>query len=249
MYLDKWEDEKYLPIFCIKTLKKQTEIYIIYSRQCIKRKGKNMGSFVMHIGISEIVRKKLNLSTKFIYGSILPDLIKMETGDRTGTHFLKTFSTKDGIQKLPMVDDAITMLNGKFDKEIRLGYIAHLIEDFIWFEKYIPSFALHLEQGRLVYLKDNTIHFEEEFGKDMYDDYTKINNYIIDKYCNEYKSIKEQLLKRMTKEEKGFLDKNDKLTKTDETDNLAVITKEAIDSYIEETTEKVENIIKELIGE
>ena len=55
-----------------------------------------MGSFLMHIGVSEIVRKKLNLSAKFIYGSILPDLMKMETGDRTGTHFLKTIVYENG---------------------------------------------------------------------------------------------------------------------------------------------------------
>lgn len=208
-----------------------------------------MGSFLMHIGISEIVRKKLNLSTQFIYGSILPDLIKIETGDRTGTHFLRTIVTEQGRKRVPMVDDAVTMLDGKLSKETRLGYIAHLIEDLIWFEKYIPSFALHVEQGRMVYLKDNTIHLQEEFSQDIYEDYTKINGYIISKYCNEYENLKDQLMLQMTEQEKVILDKNDRLAEVDQIDTLAVITKEVLDNYIEETTKKVETIIKELMGE
>lgn len=208
-----------------------------------------MGSFLMHIGVSEIVRKRLNLSTKFIYGSILPDLIKMETGDRCGTHFIKTVVTDKGIQRLPKIDSAITMLNSKMNKELRLGYIAHLVEDYVWFEKYIPSFAAQIENGRLVYLKDNSVHTEEEFSKDMYEDYTHINGYIINEYCIEYEEVKKQLATMMKNNEKEFLDKNDKVVVQSDGLSLSVVTKESIDEYIKETVEKVEKIIKELMGE
>lgn len=208
-----------------------------------------MGSFLMHIGISEIVRKRLNLSSKFIYGSILPDLVKMETGDRTGTHFLKTIVTDEGRKRLPIVGDAITMLNGKMDREVRLGYIAHLVEDLIWFEKYIPSFAKHIEEERMVYLRDNSIHLAEEFSADTYEDYFKINAYIIDKYCKEYSSLKSELEKQMTEQEIEFLNRNDKILKQETIDTTRIITKEGLDKYIEESVDKVEKIVKELIGE
>lgn len=208
-----------------------------------------MGSFLMHIAISERVRRKLDLSTKFIYGSILPDLIKMETGDRKGTHFLKTFVTDQGRQELPVVENAIVMLDGKMNKEVRLGYIAHLIQDLIWFDDYIPTLATPPHNGAVIYLRDNSVHTENDFTKDIYNDYTKINAYIIDKYCKEYGNLKKELATQMTEHEKILLDKTDKLLEVHKVNETIVITKDKLDSYIENTAEKVEKIVKELIGE
>lgn len=208
-----------------------------------------MGSYLMHIGITEKVRRKLKLSTKFIYGSILPDLVKMETGDRTGTHFLKTIEDKDGIKRLPVIDDAISILSDKLDKEVRLGYIAHLIEDLLWFEKYIPSFATKLEEGKKQYLADNSVHSAEEFSKDIYEDYSKINSYMVEKCELEYGKLKEQLKEIMTDKEVEFLEKNDHMMNLKEIDTTKVITKDKLDEYIKEAEEKVEVVIKELLGE
>lgn len=208
-----------------------------------------MGSYLMHIGITEKVRRKLKLSTKFIYGSILPDLVKMETGDRTGTHFLKTIEDKDGIKRLPVIDDAISILSDKLDKEVRLGYIAHLIEDLLWFEKYIPSFATKLEEGKKQYLADNSVHSAEEFSKDIYEDYSKINSYMVEKCELEYGKLKEQLKEIMTDKEVESLEKNDHMRNLKEIDTTKVITKDKLDEYIKEAEEKVEVVIKELLGE
>ena len=208
-----------------------------------------MGSLLMHIGVSEIVRKRLNLSTKFIYGSILPDLIKKETGDRTGTHFIKTVVTDKGIQRLPEIDRAISMLNGKMDKEVRLGYIAHLIEDYIWFEKYIPSFAIYIENERLVYLKDNSIHSGDEFSKEMYEDYIKINTHIKKQWIDNYDFFKSDMKKILTPKELDFLESNEEENTQEPNDTFNILTKESIDRYIKETVEKVEKTIKELMGE
>ena len=208
-----------------------------------------MGSYLMHIGITEKVRRKLKLSTKFIYGSILPDLVKMETGDRTGTHFLKTIEDKDGIKRLPVIDDAISILSDKLDKEVRLGYIAHLIEDLLWFEKYIPSFATKLEEGKKQYLADNSVHSAEEFSKDIYEDYSKINSYMVEKCELDYAKLKQELSKIMSEKEIEFLEKNDHMRNLKEIDTTKVITKDKLDEYIKEAEEKVEVVIKELLGE
>ena len=208
-----------------------------------------MGSYLMHIGITEKVRRKLKLSTKFIYGSILPDLVKMETGDRTGTHFLKTIEDKDGIKRLPVIDDAISVLSDKLDKEVRLGYIAHLIEDLLWFEKYIPSFATKLEEGKKQYLADNSVHSAEEFSKDIYEDYSKINSYMVEKCELDYAKLKQELSKIMSEKEIEFLSTNDHMMNVKEIDTTKVITKDKLDEYIKEAEEKVEVVIKELLGE
>ncbi len=208
-----------------------------------------MGSYLMHIGITEKVRRKLKLSSKFIYGSILPDLVKMETGDRTGTHFLKTVIQGEDVKKLPVLDDAISMLSDKLDKEVRLGYIAHLIEDLLWFEKYIPVFATKLEEGKKQYLADNSVHSSEEFSKDIYEDYSKINSYMVEKCELDYIKLKEQLKEIMTDKEVEFLEKNDLMRDIKEIDTTKVITKDKLDEYIKEAEEKVEVVIKELLGE
>ena len=173
----------------------------------------------------------------------------METGDRTGTHFLKTIEDKDGIKRLPVIDDAISILSDKLDKEVRLGYIAHLIEDLLWFEKYIPSFATKLEEGKKQYLADNSVHSAEEFSKDIYEDYSKINSYMVEKCELEYGKLKEQLKEIMTDKEVEFLEKNDHMMNLKEIDTTKVITKDKLDEYIKEAEEKVVVVIKELLGE
>ena len=208
-----------------------------------------MGSYLMHIGITEKVRRKLKLSSKFIYGSILPDLVKMETGDRTGTHFLKTVVQGEDVKKLPALDDAISMLSDKLDKEVRLGYIAHLIEDLLWFEKYIPGFATKLEEGKKQYLADNSVHSAEEFSKDIYEDYSKINSYMVESCNLDYAKLKQELSKIMNEKEIEFLSKNDHMRDFKEIDTTKVITKDKLDEYIKEAEEKVVVVIKELLGE
>ena len=208
-----------------------------------------MGSYLMHIGVTEKVRRKLKLSPKFIYGSILPDLVKMETGDRTGTHFLKTRVDEDGVKRLPVIDDAISMLSGKLDKEVRLGYIAHLIQDLLWFEKYIPSFATKLEEGRKAYLADNSVHSAEEFSKDIYEDYAKINAYMVEACDLDYAKLKEELRALMNEKEIAFLSRNDAMRNASEIHTTKIITKDKLDEYIKEAEEKVIVIIKELLGE
>lgn len=48
-----------------------------------------MGSLLIHVCVSNIVKEKLNLSNKFLVGTVMPDLIKLETGNRLGSHYLK----------------------------------------------------------------------------------------------------------------------------------------------------------------
>lgn len=208
-----------------------------------------MGSYLMHIGITEKVRKKLNLSYKFIYGSILPDLIKMGTGDRKGSHFLKTIIDGENVKNLPVIENAISMLRNKLDKEVYLGYIAHLIEDHIWFEKYIPTFATVYVQGKLSYLSDNSEHSSFEFSKDIYEDYEKINAYMVE-VCNvDYSTLKQELEKIMNETELNFLNKNANMRDVKEIHTTKIITKDRLDEYIKESEEKVEEVIKNLLGE
>ena len=81
-----------------------------------------MSSYIMHMCISDIVKRKLNLTYKFVYGSILPDVIKSITGDRDITHFIKHVIVDGDRRSLPDLQKAINDLKIE-DNEIRIGYI------------------------------------------------------------------------------------------------------------------------------
>lgn len=97
-----------------------------------------MSSYIMHMCVSDIVKRKLNLTDKLIYVSILPDVLKTINKDRAGTHYLEKVVIDGDIRNLPVIQRAIDSLDIQ-DTEIRMGYIAHLVEDLIWFNKYVPS--------------------------------------------------------------------------------------------------------------
>lgn len=65
------------------------------------------------------------------------------------------------------------------DKEIYLGYIAHLIEDLIWFRKYLPTYVNKMKNDKCIYLMDDSIHADEEIRKDIYFDYSNSSQYVV----------------------------------------------------------------------
>ena len=203
----------------------------------------------MHMCISDIVKKKLNLTDKFVYGSVLPDIIKNITKDRNGTHYIKKVVISGEERSLPDVNEAIYDLDIE-DREIKLGYIAHLIEDFIWFNDYIPTYAKKLNDGKLLYLKDNSVHESEDFSKDMYSDYTNNSAYVIDKCDVDIEKLKNSL-KDIIKDDEHIkcIEDNTYYTSVEDIDKNIFMTKESIDKYIDEASDKVYKIIKEMLGE
>ena len=137
-----------------------------------------MSSYIMHMCISDIVKRKLNLTYKFVYGSILPDVIKSITGDRDITHFIKHVIVDGDRRSLPDLQKAINDLKIE-DNEIRIGYIAHLLEDLIWFNDFIPAYAKDFGDNTIQYLKDNSIHTQDEYRDD-------IRQYLTAKWCGQY---------------------------------------------------------------
>lgn len=106
-----------------------------------------MGSYLMHLYVSNKVKEKLGLSTKFLYGSVKPDIIKTINNDRQGSHYIKVVNISGEIRELPDISKAIkSVMKLECDNEIKLGYIAHLVQDYIWFNNYIPRFASKTEE-------------------------------------------------------------------------------------------------------
>ena len=111
-----------------------------------------MSSYIMHICTSDIVKRKLNLTDKFVYGSALPDILKEISQDRNGTHYIQKVIVNGEKRNLPNIQNAINSLQIE-DKEIKMGYIAHLLEDLIWFNEFIPRYAKDLGNTRIQFFR------------------------------------------------------------------------------------------------
>jgi len=208
-----------------------------------------MSSYIMHMCVSDIVKRKLNLTDKFIYGSILPDILKMASGDRQGTHYLKEVNIEGAKRNLPVVDKAIKELDIE-DKEIRMGYIAHLVEDLIWFNDFIPTFAKKIEAGKYQYITTGEIKESKCFTEDMYSDYSNCGAYVIESTNTDMETLKKNVASYITEDRcLQFMLENTKYANVSDIQNNHFMTKECIDKYIARATKAVENIMLELIGE
>ena len=208
-----------------------------------------MSSYIMHMCISDIVKRRLNLTEKYVYGSVLPDVLKGITKDRKKTHYLFSQKVNDEVRTLPNIDKAIQELNFE-DKEIKLGYISHLIEDYIWFNKYVPAYAKILSDEEMMYFKDGSKHSSDEFRDDIYRDYLNSGAYVIDKCEVDMEVLKEKMYKDITdKKHINLIEENMVyITNKGVSDNV-FMTKESIDEYIKETVEEVQKVMIDLLGE
>lgn len=202
-----------------------------------------MGSYKMHICITETVRRKLKLSYKFTYGGILPDLIKEKTGDKTTSHCL---NQKDG---LPDINLAMSSLDNIQDKEVKLGYIAHLVEDLIWFRDVVPTVAIKTDD-KVCFLKDNSIHSNLEFSNEMYSDYVKSGYYVSKLTKVDYSILRKELLNYASDD---FEVEKIKQNTTKEFENrigyTTFITNKILEDYVCNCVIEVTKVVKKIIGD
>lgn len=207
-----------------------------------------MSSIIMHIYISQKVQEELNLSNKFLAGSILPDMIKIKTKNRDETHYIKEYS--DGMKRLPDLDRFLEENKGNLNNEIVLGYYAHLIEDRIWFDTYIDSFAKCIDKENILYINDNTIHNNDEFRKDIYSDYMSVDSYLIGQDNLDIDKIRMQLKKELiTYNVDEMIDENVVVPCRITSEKTKFISEYCLNSYINESIIVVKEKILELIGE
>lgn len=210
-----------------------------------------MSSYMMHLCISNKVKEKLNLTNEFLYGSILPDVVKQAGEPRNINHYIERVEINGKERDLPNIQKAIKEVVVGKNKEQELGFIAHLIEDYIWFREYIPAYAEKTQEGKLVYIKDNSIHTSDEFKEDIYSDYTNSNYYV---QCiigeEKVKDIKKQLMDIANPDEyKRIVDEGIRFTPKSDLTNNTFMTKESIDTYIYQATNEVEKVISKLLGD
>lgn len=207
-----------------------------------------MSSIIMHIYISKKIKEELNLSNKFLAGSVLPDMIKIKTKDRSGTHYIK--NVENSTKRLPDLERFLDENKDKLNDEITLGYYAHLIEDELWFDKYIDTFAKCIDEDNILYTSDNTMHSPEEFRKDIYADYVSVDKYLITHSNMDIDNIRLNI-KRELGDYKvdNEVEENIRFPKVSDDARIIFISPSCLEDYINESVDVVKYKLKRIMGE
>lgn len=119
-----------------------------------------MPSIASHLAIAFKVAKKLKIKNDdYILGNMLPDILK---GDNTHFKINGTF------YEIP--DIRYFIQNNKYNSNIFLGYLTHLLLDKHFLEEYVPSNIKNFNKIDLF------------SPKMIYNDYTNINVLLVNKY-------------------------------------------------------------------
>lgn len=209
-----------------------------------------MASILIHICISNIVKDELGLSEKFLSGSVIPDLKKMAGFDRGITHYLKYVVRDGNVMQLPDLEKFIEENTFKLLEFKTLGKYAHLIEDRIWFEKFVGKYIKwHDENLDLVTnLKTGKIYSFDDFSKQIYSDYYSVTNKLISKYKLDMEKISKQIKENLNDEVLiECFDKHlDNINKNNVSEKRYFLTDEDLDEYISMSINEVIKRINEL---
>ena len=121
-----------------------------------------MASSVIHICIANEINKTINRdSKKLLIGTIAPDISKLLGETKFYSHFLDKYGN---------------YLNDDFV----LGYYIHLYTDYLWFKYFIPNII----KGNYIKELDGALveYTEKTFKYYVYNDYSNLNNQLIDRY-------------------------------------------------------------------
>jgi hypothetical protein len=177
-------------------------------------------------------------------------MIKILTKKRDETHYIKEHMYQGRLVRLPDLEKFLSDNKDKLHDEITLGYYAHLIEDRIWFDAYIGSFAKCIDKENILYTSDNTIHNTEEFRKDIYSDYINVDSYIIEKNNIDIDKIRLELKKELIEYKIDKVIDENLVTpvKFVELKNN-FISSSCLNRYIDESVEKVKKEMIRILGE
>lgn len=129
-----------------------------------------MSSIISHIYISNILKEKYNLNNEFLYGAMLPDVLTVAVNFKTKntTHYLQHGTLNGNEGDYPDIEKFINENKLSLPKNLMLqGYLAHLIEDMIWYSISIPNMAIK-EMLKLYYILKITLFIQKKNFRKIY---------------------------------------------------------------------------------
>ena len=206
-----------------------------------------MASLIMHMVVSDIIKKKFGLSEKFLLGALLPDVFDKLGMTRNESHYIDRKGPEvPNISKF--IDANKARLN--INDEITLGYFAHLIEDQVWYNTFITRYVqeLMVDQKEVTYKKDKSVHSTEEFWQTMYKDYDQMDIYICEKYKFNIEDYRLSISKHIDKPEiKNKIDEILYLRDIDKDRKVVFLNQKEIKQYIDMATLEVNAILRKYI--
>lgn len=158
-----------------------------------------MSSLIMHICVSNVIKQKYDYGYEFLYGSIMPDILKISGEDKNKIHY----RTNENYS-LYEIDKFVKEKLQREKNEYNLGYLSHLIQDKLlanYTNKKIKETKID-SQEYITYLFDNnSLHKKQEFLDLIHNEYSIIDDYLIRKYALNIDYILKRIL-RVNKEEK-----------------------------------------------
>ncbi len=208
-----------------------------------------MSSIISHVYISNILKEKYKLGDEFLYGAILPDILHkaIPAQRREMTHYLRHGILYGSEGNYPDIERFIIENTEILPKsQMMQGYLAHLIEDMLWFSIYIPRMTIEKDKKTIIYKKDNSVHTDDEFRNDIYSDYTIIDRYLlkktnlnIEKLQKEFLEISDDInLKNTIKDNFKLFDLRN--------ENLILVSFDMLEEYINASLEKVSIVLDKI---
>ena len=208
-----------------------------------------MSSIISHVYISNILKEKYKLGDEFLYGAILPDILHkaIPAQRREMTHYLRHGILYGSEGNYPDIERFIIENTEILPKsQMMQGYLAHLIEDMLWFSIYIPRMTIEKDKKTIIYKKDNSVHTDDEFRNDIYSDYTIMDRYLLkktnlnlDELQREFLAISDDIdLKNTIKDNFKLFDLRN--------DSLILISFDMLEEYIKASLEKVSIVLDKL---
>jgi len=210
-----------------------------------------MASLIMHLAISNKLKKIYNFSDEFLVGSIAPDLLKkIYTKDKT--HYTKQVQLEGEIRRYPDIERFLKE-NSERKDEYFLGYLVHLVQDKIWFDEYIPKVIKRISENECIYLKNNMKFSEAEATQRLYMDYSITGEYVFEKYDKidllKLKEYSKNYFKNNIKINIDEIIDNEKIIyETPENKELALFNYNLIDDYIKYSMAECQKYINNING-
>lgn len=135
-----------------------------------------MASSVIHICIANEINKTINRdSKKLLIGTIAPDISKLLGETKFYSHFLDNVNNN-----IPNINKFLDKYGNYLNDDFVLGYYIHLYTDYLWFKYFIPNII----KGNYIKELDGILveYTEKTFKYYVYNDYSNLNNQLIDRY-------------------------------------------------------------------
>ena len=202
-----------------------------------------MSSLIMHVYISNIIRKKYDFSYEFLYGSIMPDILKKSGEDKNKVHY-----RTNNDYSLYEIDKFIKEKLTDNKSEYNLGYLAHLIQDKLfsqYMDKKIKDSIVNNQEYITYIFDNNSLHKKDEFLNLIYNEYAIIDDYLIKKYDVNLEYLTKRILRINQNEKFVPIIKKELEVHVINNKELKMINIVDIEQYIHECVREFEKYIED----